>query len=472
MKTNKTTTSLVFLFFLIGINTSTQAQFWKKLTKKVQKKIEQKVEKKIDKETDKTIDNALEGNKEKTETAKKKTQQQNTTIKNFKSKGIASINHSNEFGMVNINKIDNVTVTKQGNTYRIYGNWITTGIDVFDGFSIELKNVENTKQLNSKTFKIPEEATLHLGYESQPKGSYEGESSGKGQSYDLKSGSISVNFQKDKNFSFNFNGNADLTVGYRKVKNQDYEEPIKQNAQVSGNGNINNPIFKIEKSFNTSNKTKNKEISDAEIEKMMQKASPTVNIPSSFSFNKNIELEITDNAGKKFPIEFLLGKYPDIYGMLVATKEMKGQGNVTMVITPKSSTMFMNIAGMKMKKTTSLDQIGQQFKGSQNIPDASDYSYKKTGTTKTILGYTCHEYKVTYNHEGNKGTSSLWISKKFPIQNKELPMLGMKMNNPHFSGFVLEINSIYQGENYNIKVTNISNKNVTINTKDYRNMGF
>ena len=51
-------------------------------------------------------------------------------------------------------------------------------------------------------------------------------------------------------------------------------------------------------------------------------------------------------------------------------------------------------------------------------------------------------------------------------------MLGMNMNNPNFSGFVLELNSTYQGKKTTIKVSGVSNISTTINTNEFRKMGF
>ena len=449
---------ILMSFFLIGISTSANAQFWKKLKEKAQEKLEKKVEN----ETDKIIDSTLNGKKAKKEKIKNK---------EFKSSGVASISHSNEFGMVNINKIAKTVVTRKGNSYRIIGNWVTTDVDVFDGFVIDIKNVESLDELNTKSFKIPDEAILKFGYETQQKDSYKGESSGKGQSYDLKSGTISLNFQKDKSVSFNFSGNADLTVGYTKDNYGDYTA-ILENANVSGNAIINNPEYRIAKEINKNQKTTNNTISNAYSKKILNKASPTVNIPSTFSFNKSISVEMTDSKGDKFPMEFLLGNYPDIYALSVASKEMQGQGAVTMVMTPKSSTAFMDVGGMKMKRSTSLEQMGNQYNITDKLPDGADFEYKKTGNTKTILGYTCEEYKVDYNYTNSQGSASFWVSKDFPIQNVEMPMLGMKMNNPYLKGFVMELNSTHQGQNWIIKVTDVSDKTTVINTNEYKKMGF
>ena len=237
--------------------------------------------------------------------------------------------------------------------------------------------------------------------------------------------------------------------------------------------NTETPEYKLTKAFkNKEKQARNTDLSEADKNDLKDKLSPTVNIPSSFSFDKSIELEFTDDRGESYPMEFLLGNYPDIWGMSVASKEMQEQGKVVMVKTPTSSTAFMDVAGMKMKRSTSLEQMGSQYNMTEKLPENGDFEYKKTGKTKTILGYTCHEYRVDYSYTNSKGSSVFWVSDDFPIQNKELPMLGMKMNNSYFSGFVLELNTTHEGKNYIIKVTNVSDNKLIINTSEYKKMGF
>ena len=461
LKTNfKTYTT--FLILSVFVVTPTSAQFWKKLKKKVQNKIEQKVEEKIDKETDKVIDNTLEGKKEDNNLEE---------VTSKKSYGSASINHSVKYGNVQINQVYKTKVTKTGNQFRLIGNWFTVSVDVFDGYILDIKNITSIEELNKKkTFKIPEEASLKLSYD--PIKQTERESSGHGQDYYLESGFATVTFIKDKNVSISFNGSATLSKAVLKPNGIDEYDYIKTPVTVSGMINTISPEYRLTRAEKKQgNRNQNNDLSENDKKEMLNKLSPTVNIPSTFSFNKGIEVKMTDERGDHQTVEFLTGNYPDIYGMSVAPKEMQGQ-EMLIVNTPKSMTMFMNMGGMKIKKSTSIEQMGDQYNMVDKIPEEGDFEYKKTGKTKTIIGYLCEEVKVDYEYTDQNGSASFWVSKDFPIQNKALPMLGMKMNNPNFSGFVLEMNTIQNGKKFTIEVTNISDKNVTINTSKYKNMGF
>ncbi len=461
LKTNfKTYTT--FLILSVFVVTPTSAQFWKKLKKKVQNKIEQKVEEKIDKETDKVIDNTLEGKKEDNNLEE---------VTSKKSYGSASINHSVKYGNVQINQVYKTKVTKTGNQFRLIGNWFTVSVDVFDGYILDIKNITSIEELNKKkTFKIPEEASLKLSYD--PIKQTERESSGHGQDYYLESGFATVTFIKDKNVSISFNGSATLSKAVLKPNGIDEYDYIKTPVTISGMINTISPEYRLTRAEKKQgNRNQNNDLSENDKKEMLNKLSPTVNIPSTFSFNKGIEVKMTDERGDHQTVEFLTGNYPDIYGMSVAPKEMQGQ-EMLIVNTPKSMTMFMNMGGMKIKKSTSIEQMGDQYNMVDKIPEEGDFEYKKTGKTKTIIGYLCEEVKVDYEYTDQNGSASFWVSKDFPIQNVEMPMLGMKLNNTYLQGFVLELNSFHQGENWTIKVIQVSDKNVSINTSQYKNMGF
>lgn len=468
LKTNYKTLSAFLILTICCANTS-NAQFWKKLKQKVQQKIENKVEK----ETDKKIDNLLDGKKK-----KKKKEEVKTASKN-KDYGDFSISHNTKFGSVTIDELGKTKISKEGNKFQLSGSWWSHDADVHDGYVLILKNGISLEEINKKgKFLIPSEATLQLSYDpSLPNKATSNDGFKRAvtkeyQTYSITKGQVTINIQKDQKVDFSFNGEAELVTSV--VENQDGNyTKTKVNSMVIGNLTTTDPEYLVTKTIKENKKTQNNtSITENDKNFLKNKLSPTVNIPSTFSFNKAIKVEITDERGDKYPIEFLLGNYPDIWGMSVAPKEMQGQGTMLMVMTPKASIGFMDVAGMKMKKATSLEQMGGQYNMDDKIPDGADFEYKKTGNTKTILGYTCQEYKVDYDYTNSKGSVSFWVTKEFPIQNIEMPLLGMKLNNPYLQGFVLELNSTHQGQNWVIQVTKVSDKSININTSAYKKMGF
>jgi len=456
--------------------TSADAQLWKRLKKKAKeklKKTEDKLVNKLDKKTDKVLDSTLDGKgKRKEKDLKEKTK--GKTGKDLISGGDfgdATLTHSAKYGVVSIAELRKAKVQKEGDLFRITGNWITTGVDVFDGYYIELKSTNIEELKTKKSFNIPNEAVLRLGYDPVDKSTYKGESSGEGQSYDVESGTLSVTFIQDQKVDISFSGNATLkkAVASNSTSSDEYsyiETPI----TISGTINTTSPEYSIMKTNGKRNSSGVRNNANTDV--VANPRNPTTNIPGSFSFDKKLNVEVIDERGDSYPIDILLGDYSDIYGMQVAAKEMQGQGNVIIVNTPKNSTMFMDVAGMKMKKTTKLEELGAQYDASDNLPDGADFSYKKTGNTKTIAGYSCEEYKVEYSYVNNNGSASLWVSKDFSIQNMQLPMLGMTLNNPYYSGFVMEMNMTNNGKTNTIRVTDVSNISLNINTSAFKKMGF
>lgn len=402
------------------------AQFWKKIKKKLEKKVEEKLEQKIDKESDKLIDSTLYGKRKRNDEGKP-----TSNIPKFTSdSGILILyNHGYEYKTKDISisvygKFNKKNLSESAKTYG--SDRVIAPVDALPEGYVLANNDDG--YLNSKDGQVQ----IHMADSTKIV-------------YSLKGTWNTFEGNKPVNGSFVTLSMADIVDKRNTLKERSTSK--NKNTNTSNTNTV------------TSNKNKNTN-------------SPTVNIPSTFSFNNTISVEVTTNRGEKQTIDFLIGSYPDIYGISVASKEMQGQGKVIMVMTPKSSTAFMDVAGMKMKKTTSLDQIGDEFNVSDKLPEDGDFQYQKTGNTKTILGYNCEEYRVDYKYQNDEGSASFWVSKDFPIQNKALPMLGMSMNNPNFSGFVLELNSTHQGRTTTMKVTDMSNINTTINTNEFRTMGF
>ncbi|NVK53189.1 MAG: DUF4412 domain-containing protein [Flavobacteriaceae bacterium] len=149
-----------------------------------------------------------------------------------------------------------------------------------------------------------------------------------------------------------------------------------------------------------------------------------------------------------------------------AAKSQGIGGDMYNVITPKNATMFMNMPGMKIRKSIALDQF-VKYDNSNKVPSKNDLV--KTGNIKSILGFACHEY----TYKSNEGTMTFWVTKeRFPIEGTFIPMLGMK-NNQTFGGFVMELNFTTTTDSSSIKVVKINqNKKLVINTKEYKSMGF
>ncbi|MGH1383941.1 DUF4412 domain-containing protein [Kordia sp.] len=184
----------------------------------------------------------------------------------------------------------------------------------------------------------------------------------------------------------------------------------------------------------------------------------------SYTFNQSITLEMQTEDNEKAQLDFLFdSKNAEVICMKLNNDGDDSGGKVYAVITPTSSTMFMDMPGMKIKKKVSQEELGQ-LDYSDKMPQHDDL--KKTGNTKTILGYTCHEY--SYENEGGKVHA--WVAKNFPIKQKFVPILGMKKEGP-FEGFVLELHYNASNESGTIKVIKVdTSATVKIDADAYTSM--
>ncbi len=222
------------------------------------------------------------------------------------------------------------------------------------------------------------------------------------------------------------------------------------------------------------NKAEQKAMEEAEkaADKMLdnmlgKKKKPAINAENtanSYTFNQSITIEIEAEGNEKAQLDFLFDKKnSNIICMKLNTEQDASSGEVYAVITPNSSTMFMNMPGMKIKKKVSKEEMGT-IDYTSKVPQKSELV--KTGKTKTILGYTCYEY--FYENEGGKVHA--WVTKNFPIQGKFIPILGMKENGP-FEGFVMELRFESNNEKSSIKVVKLdTNINVKIDANAYTSM--
>lgn len=415
--------TLLCCFFLLGISQTSNAQFWKKLKKKAQEKIsktEDKIIDKLDKKTDKKIDDTIDGKKKN----EKKIVQSNELPKLIGGSGYLKLySHGYEYISKDI-------------TVSVYGSFTKTNL--------------------SKSVKTYNQDRIIKPIDAFPEGyalAYNG-----GGFLNPQNAQIIIHHADSTNVVFSVKGTWNTVNDPKKPISGSF---VKLNvAEIIDKRIKKKDDFVYKKKQNTTNSDSNNAIYNS------NKNATNVSIPDSFSFTSSLEIKMTSSDGSSADLEFLLGNYSNIYAMSIAAKEMGNGGKVYNVVTPKSITMFMDVAGMKMKKTVSQDQMSQANFGDK-VPNNPE-ELKKTGATKTILGYTCYEYK----HTNDGGYVSVWATKDFPMQATKINMLGMRQNGP-IEGFVLEIDMKSRNESGNMKAIKFNrNKNVTINTKEYKSMGF
>ncbi len=190
----------------------------------------------------------------------------------------------------------------------------------------------------------------------------------------------------------------------------------------------------------------------------------------SYVFNHKAVMYM--KSGKEeMDIDYYLPKSDDFFGMSI--KDERIQDDFIMVYDAGREAMFtyMENGGQKMK-------MGISFKTDYTNNEAPVFDIKATGNTKTILGYSCKEYKMT----GEDMTATIWVTKdvdiRFPStlysdkKNKSNNQEWMK----DLDGWAMEMEMIDTSRRKPhviiMKCLLIETSDFKINSNEYQNMGY
>ncbi|WP_397363548.1 DUF4412 domain-containing protein [Olleya sp. R77988] len=192
---------------------------------------------------------------------------------------------------------------------------------------------------------------------------------------------------------------------------------------------------------------------------------------SSYSFSHKYVMQITSDK-KSVNLNYYLTNSGNYIGTSIEDKKGNADHISVIDIDRKAMFMFMENKGDKSRMSLSLDFEETTEKA---IND-TDVSINPTGNTKTILGYTCQEYKVTA--QDMKG--SVWVTQSAGIsfvksfynikEKKGASQSWMKMLN----GLTMEMDMIDTSKRKpkTIKMTCIAldKNNLTIKSNDYKKL--
>ena len=112
-------------------------------------------------------------------------------------------------------------------------------------------------------------------------------------------------------------------------------------------------------------------------------------LPDAYIFDWEFKTEIKAAKNETITMDYLINSNSkDYFGMNMSSKELKGQGTMSIIMDAKQKTMamFMSMSGQKMLQ---LSKIPEPKSGEKE----PKYSYKEIGT-KTILGYECYGMEI------------------------------------------------------------------------------
>lgn len=453
MITSKKLKISLILIFSITLFPTSQGQILKRLKRKIERKIENKVER----EVDKSIDDVIEGEaKKKQKSTTNTNQKSDERLEEKNSKDFGDVNiSSNNHEAINIGKIGKIKVTQNGSTYSISGSWWTHSADIPDGFTLEIKNASSLKTSDNpqKTkFKIPEEATLHLAYDPSMPNLKPAVNNRKQAvtdqyiSYNISKGTVSINQLDDNTIQLGFSG----------------ENGLKGSLQGQS------PDFISEHSLADNEEAPNRQESlNSDRQPKLESASPAA---GTYEFNYEFVNEIkTDQENETYTLSYLINANEDYFGMKVNMSdysEQEMEGESVIIYDNGKSFIFVDAQGMKLQMSSS-SAAQQQSMPSDQMANYDYSDIKKTGATKSILGYTCHEYILT--DQSNQVT--MWIAPDFKIPN----WFSLTQQNHHqqvdLNGYVLECYIQSSDGNMSMKTIKINEKaNVKIVGSDYKKM--
>ena len=456
---------IISLFLLIFCFQNADAQFLKKL----KNKINEKVEKKVDQEVDKTVDNTIDGifddnSKPKTSPSESPNGSGENYNENKSYSGTVSFDHDQNYGNVKINTLDNLKIERINEGYNFYGNWFSHEVDVFDGYKLEIETEENLELGETYTFNISKNANLRIGYDPElpaKKGNanFKRGISDEYQNLELSSGLVKVKINKDKTFNIDFSGQAEFIKRNRKANNE-VEESF-YTSSIMGTVEGKNPKFIDNKSITKQSDTAASSTS-----------LPTNNSPNNsaqakdayvFTYETVVEMTVPDQD-RKNKLSYLLHPNANYMGMKADMSEYSGgdMGGESIIVMDGDQTfVFVNTSGMKMQMSSG--QMGNQ-QAQMPSDQMENYEYsnlKKTGNTKTILGYNCYEYVMS----DNQNSIQMWLASELVIPN------WFMRNQDVIQGHILEYRVDSPEGQMTITTLEIKNNiNKTINPSEYRKM--
>lgn len=200
-----------------------------------------------------------------------------------------------------------------------------------------------------------------------------------------------------------------------------------------------------------------------------------VTLPESYTFDHQVDMKMTttDKRGKEESSQEMEMLFSDATPHFGVRAEVDGHNSMT-IFDMESNQMvaLMNMSGQKMAMAMSFDPSLYETEETEEAPEMD---FRKTGRTRTILGYRCEEYLA----EDEDGRYEFWVTNDddFNIFGAFSAMSsankkGSASTTPYPSGMTMEMRSTEKnGESMLLEVTAVNkNKKQTISTQGYQVM--
>ncbi len=207
-----------------------------------------------------------------------------------------------------------------------------------------------------------------------------------------------------------------------------------------------------------------------EMMQQMMNSSGNIDLPSSYSFDHKISYEMIDVSGEKTNFTSWLSSEENAY-MIDASN-----GTEFMIMDDERK-VFINIDENQKQAMAMSSQMMESMNGNMNDEVSEEDSptesigLKKTGKTRTILGYKSSEYIV---ESTNQGTIVLWLSNEVNIKTpSNMPILSSFFTSNSFDGnaegFLMEMHSSEAGgQESHMVIKELKKVKKSIKMSDYK----
>lgn len=131
---------------------------------------------------------------------------------------------------------------------------------------------------------------------------------------------------------------------------------------------------------------------------------------SNYDFDHQVDMRIEsfDKKGKSEGVQTMQMYFSDSETHVGVKAIMEGMNSVSIIdMTKYQMIMLMDMGGSKMAMAIDFDP--SKFATEvETTDDATDVNFRKTGRTKTILGYSCDEYIM----EDESSTVEFWVTRE------------------------------------------------------------
>ena len=199
-------------------------------------------------------------------------------------------------------------------------------------------------------------------------------------------------------------------------------------------------------------------------------------LPDAYNFDYVVDTEFKDYDKKKHKMQMYLSSTKSIFAMRNPDQGDQSDDIIVMDMEAGITAMYRVVDGKRqVTALPNMTELGMAVAMSAVDEEDINFSFEKTGKTKKIHGYTCHEYIGKTDDEEIKG----YIAQDFPVDmtsvfgeaGKQFMPKNLNEVIEEMSGFTMLSESKFEnGKKSSFEVKKINDDGVVILTSDYQKM--